>query len=300
MTTESHPENPQLTTGLVPREPRGWCTTNPEPAEEDELTAGYSFDLRPRTLTVVARAELSATLARIRFTADDGFAGFPAVAPEDHFKLFFDTAEDGSPVLPTLTEGRWSPRGLTYRDYTVRWFDAEAGLLDVDFVLHDHGVAGRWAASAAPGDRLGALGPRGAFLIKDVYPWYVLAADETALPALARWVEGLRDGVPVCAYIEVDGPQSHIALPTRADLTTVWCHRNGAPAGSTELLSEAIIAHDYPDREGFVWVAGEALSIRAARRFVKEAGFSRDHWDVDGYWRRGTVNHDHHTEPADG
>lgn len=299
MTAEKNQTFRQQDKTLVPDAPRGWCSTNPEPIEENELTAGYNFELRPRTLTVVARAKLSATLVRIRFAADDGFAGFPAVAPEDHLKLFFDISEDGSPMLPTMINGRWSPRGLTYRDYTVRWFDAEVGVLDVDFVLHDHGVAGRWAATAAPGDQIGALGPRGAFLIKDVYPWYVLAADETALPALARWLEGLREGVPVCAYIEVDGPQSHISLPTRADLTTVWCHRDGKPAGSTELLSEAIIAHQYPDREGFVWVAGEANSIRAARRFIKSVGFSRDHWDVDGYWRRGTANHDHHVETSD-
>lgn len=285
-----------MTSPLIVDAPRGWCTTGHLPVEQNDLTASYFFDLRPRTLTVVDVAPLSATLVRVRFRSDDDLDGFAAAAPEDHVKLFFDTDAAGSPILPSMVDGRWSPRGLTYRDYTVRWFDTQARTIDIDFVRHDHGVAGRWAASAAPGDRLGALGPRGAFLVKDVFPWYVLAADETALPALARWLEGLRAGVPVTAYVEVDGPDSHLPLPTRADLRLVWLNRDGAAAGTRAALSDAVIRHDYPDRDGFVWVAGETTSIKAARRFVRDAGFDRDHWDVDGYWRRGVVNLDHHTD----
>lgn len=286
-----------LSTDLVPTTPRGWCTTNPNPHDDGEKKARYLFGLTPRTLTVVDRAELSETLVRFRFTADDNFAGFSTVAPADHVKLLFDKNDDGTPALPKLGEGRAPLGELTHRDYTVRWFDADAGTLDIDFVIHDHGVASRWAATAAPGDQLGVIGPRGSHHIKDVFPWYVFAVDETALPALSRWVEGLREGVPAVAYIEVDGPQSHIDLPTRANLTTVWFHRDGQPAGNNALLSDAIINHDYPDRDGFVWVAGEALSIRAARRFLKETGFDREHCDVDGYWRVGTANHDHHADP---
>lgn len=284
---------------LVPAGPRGWCSTGETPVTETALSATHSFDLRPRTFEVTATTRLSETLVRVRFSSDDDFEGFPTVAAEDHVKLFFDRDDADDPVVPQLVDGRWNARGLTYRDYTVRWFDPVNRRLDIDLVLHEHGVAGRWAATAKPGDRLASLGPRGSFHVKDVFPWYVLAADETALPALARWVEGLRPGVPVTAYVEVDGPGSHIDLPTEADLTLVWLHRDGAPAGSGTWLSDAIVAHDFPDREGFVWVAGESVGIKPARRFVKAAGFERDHWDVDGYWRRGTVNLDHHEEDED-
>ncbi len=186
---------------------------------------------------------------------------------------------------------------MTYRDYTVLWFDPEAAAVDIDFVLHDHGVAGRWASTAAVGQKIGALGPRGAFEIKDVFPWYVFAADETALPALARWVEVLRPEVPVTAYIEVAGPDSRIDLPTSATLETYWLYRDPSPAGTTQILDAAVRHHDFSDREGFVWVAGEAMSIKPLRRYIsQELGFDRNHWDVDGYWRRGEINHDHHAD----
>ncbi len=275
-----------------PMPPISW-----KPVEENEKVAGYSFELKPRILTVQASERISASMVRIRFSADDGFAGFPFVCPTDHIKLFFDQTDAGQPVLPRLQDGRWSSRGLTFRDYTVRWFDAQQAYLDIDFVLHDHGVAGLWASRARVGDQLGALGPRGAFLIKDVFDWYVLGADETSLPALARWLEVLRPEVPVTAYIEVANRHSRISLPTRADLSLHWLDRQDSPAGESQLLPQAILNHSYPNRDGFVWVAGEAMTIKPIRRWIKnELKLERDHWDVDGYWRRGVSNHDHHTD----
>lgn len=282
------------TGSLIPTTARGWCSTDSEPMKDGEKHARYLYELKPRLLTVTKTERLSATLVRIRMSSDDGFAGFSTISPEDHIKLFFDRDANGEIILPQMTEGRWSPQGYTFRDYTVRWFDPEAGVVDLDFVLHDHGIAGRWARTAKPGDQLSALGPRGSMLVKDVFPWYVLAADETALPALARWLEGLRPGVPVTAYIEIAGPDSRIDLPTRADLTTIWLERGDVPAGTEPILSRAIEGHDFPNLDGFVWVAGEALGIKAARRHLKELGLKREHYDVDGYWRRGTINHDHH------
>mgnify|MGYP002720597845 CR=1 FL=1 len=260
--------------------------------------AQYRFDLRPRVITVVDVVRLSATMVRVRFTGDT-LDDFPTVAPEDHVKLFFDTDDSGDVVMPDLAGGRWTPGNYTFRDYTVRSFDPAGPFLDIDFVLHGNGVAGQWASRAVPGEKLGMLGPRGAFLVRDVCDWYVLAADETALPALARWVEGLREGVPVTAYVEVRDENSEIEIESRADLRVHWLHRGDAPAGTTDLIEQAIRAHPIPSEgDGFVWVAGEALSIKPLRRYLsRELGLDRDSWDVDGYWRRGTSNHDHHEEP---
>lgn len=260
--------------------------------------AQYFFDLRARRITVVGTTRLSERMMRVRFGGDD-LGDLPTVAPEDHVKLFFDT-EEGAARLPELHDGRWSPAGHTYRDYTIRAFDPTGPHLDIDFVLHEHGVAGRWAATARPGDELGMLGPRGAFLVRDVCDWYVFACDETALPAMGRWIEGLREGVPVTAFVEVQDARDEIELPTRAALDLRWLHRGDAAPGTTTLLEDAVRAHDLPSGDGFVWVAGESLAIKPLRRHLsRERGLHRDSWDVDGYWRRGAANHDHHTEDDD-
>ncbi len=50
------------------------------------------------------------------------------------------------------------------RTYTVRAWDATRHELTIDFVVHgDHGIAGPWAASAQPGDRIFLTGPGGAY-----------------------------------------------------------------------------------------------------------------------------------------
>lgn len=264
------------------------------PDVERDKIAQYFFDLRARRIAVLETTRLSQRMMRVRFTGED-LHDFPTVAPEDHVKLFFDTDEAGQVRLPELTDGRWSPGDYTFRDYTVRAFDPETRCLDVDFVLHGHGVAGSWAARAKPGDELGMLGPRGAFLVRDVCDWYVFAADETALPALARWVEGLRGGLPVTAYVEVQDAGDEIAIDTAADLDLRWLHRGSAQPGTTDLLEQAVRGRALPEGDGFVWVAGESMSIKPLRRYLsRELGLDRDSWDVDGYWRRGAANHDHH------
>ncbi len=96
---------------LVPTVPRSAVRTAHRADREDELTAYYYFELRPRVLTVEAVHPLSATLVRVRFSADDGFSGFPSIGAEDHLKLFFDHDPSGEPVLPVMRDGRWSPRG---------------------------------------------------------------------------------------------------------------------------------------------------------------------------------------------
>ncbi|GAB94937.1 NADPH-dependent ferric siderophore reductase [Kineosphaera limosa] len=269
------------------------------PDVERDKIAQYYFDLRARRITVTEVIRLSQRMMRVRFTGPD-LEDFPTVAPEDHVKLFFDKDAGGAVRMPQLQNGRWSPAEYTFRDYTVRAFEPQGPFLDIDFVLHGHGVAGPWAARARPGDELGMLGPRGAFLVRDVCDWYVLASDETALPALARWVEGLRAGVPVTAVVEVQDAGDEIAIDTAADLDLRWLHRGDAEPGTTSLLEQAVRGLELPDGDGFVWVAGESMSIKPLRRYLsRELRLDRDSWDVDGYWRRGAANHDHHAEDDD-
>ena len=278
---------------LVPAAPRPAPRSAHVPQRDGLRSATFHFSTRPRILTVVSTHRLSADLMRVRFRADDDFADLPSISPDEHLKLFFDTDEDGRPVLPTIVDGRYSLRGLTHRDFTIRWFDARTRLLDVDFVLHTHGVAGHWALAAAPGDQLGSMGPRTTYLVKDTVDWYVLAADETALPALARWAETLPEGTRATAYIEVSSVDSEIALPTRADLTVHWLHRGDAQPGTTTLLADAVMEHDFSDPNGYVWAAGEAMSIKSLRCFLTfRTRLGRDNWTIDGYWRRGEANFD--------
>lgn len=57
---------------------------------------------------------------------------------------------------------------------------------------------------------------------------------------------------------------------------------------------------ELPEGDGFVLAAGEATTLKPIRRLLKERGFVRNRTsEVDGYWRRGTTNLDHHEEEDD-
>jgi NADPH-dependent ferric siderophore reductase len=175
------------------------------------------------------------------------------------------------------------------RNYTVRHWRAEARELDIDFVVHgDHGLASRWAARVRPGDRLGFAGPRVHWSdgSRAGEGWTLLVADETGLPALAAIAEQLAPGHRAFALIEVADGDERQTLDTRADLDVQWLHRDGAPAGTTTLLPDAVAALDLTGGPGRVWGGGEALAMRGVRRHVRdERGLPADAVSVLGYWK---------------
>ncbi|NDZ96672.1 siderophore-interacting protein [Streptomyces sp. SID6673] len=263
------------------------------------------YGITTRYLEVIHSERLTPQMQRITFACTDpeGFHFVP-MAPDEHVKLFFSepgTEEIAMPAIgPNGIEPSTEGRRPIYRDYTVRAFDADRSEVVIDFVLHTHGVAGSWAADARPGARLGMLGPRGSHIYPVGYDWYLLAADETALPALGRWFEELPTGKRVVAFIEVADPEAEVALEPRTNAEVRYLHRSGAAPGNSPLLEQAIREFDFPTGEYFAWIAGEANTLKPIRRYLRrELGLPKDRIKVDGYWRSGTVNLDHH-DPGDG
>jgi len=255
-----------------------------------------------RVLEVVDREDLTPHLRRITLAGED-LGEFSSAAPDDHIKLFFPTESNGAPVVPTH-----GPQGLEFpadqprpvaRDYTPRRFDAGAGRLVVEFVLHGDGPAARWAAAAAPGAQIVQAGPRGSRVFSDDFEWYLLAGDETALPAIARRLEELPAGARAMVIAEVADAAEELALDSRADVELTWLHRGGAEPGTTSLLHDAVRALELPPGEGFAWAAAEAEAARSLRRHLREErGLPKEWTRITGYWRRGVA--DHHDPPDEG
>ena len=147
-------------------------------------------------------------------------AGFHTYQADDHVKIVFPdpdgTRRDPVPDAQRMLD--W-PRPLpTTRKYTVRRYDAAACEIDLDFVLHDGGVASTWAASAAVGDEVTIAGPPGAKAFPHNYDHYVFAVDATALPAVARWLEESPADVSAHVVAEVDDA-GRAGLPAGARAT---------------------------------------------------------------------------------
>ncbi len=257
-------------------------------------------ELTPRRLTVRRVETITPRYRRVALAGED-LAGFASVGPADHAKVFFPPPGGGPVPMPELVEGRWANRAdeaLTARDYTVRTFDPAAGEMVIDLVVHEHGPAGRWAAQAAVGQELGLLGPRGSAVPPLDRARYVLAADETGLPAVLNWLDRLPAGAHADVLIEVQDAADEFPLAAAATTDVAWLHREGAEPGTTTLLADAVGDLELTPTDLWVWAGAEAGAVRAIRSHLAERGVGRGHSAMTGYWRRGVANFDHHSPEA--
>ena len=248
------------------------------------------LETRIRILEIVSVTDITPRMRRIRVAGPE-LAGFQSPGHADHVKLFLPA--DGKPIPrpQSTSEGLAFPDEVPrpfLRDYTPRTFDPVALTLDLDFVLHGDGPASGWASVARVGDPLMIGGPRGSIRIPDAFDWYLLAGDETALPAIGRRIEELPAGTKVLACIEVADAAEMQVFDTSADVQIHWLYRDGREAGAEDLIQPAIAAIDFPAGDGFAFVAGEARMAKSVRtHLVGERGFNHDWVRAPGYWVRG-------------
>ncbi|WP_346891331.1 siderophore-interacting protein [uncultured Roseibium sp.] len=254
----------------------------------DETGAALPEDLR--VLSVVHVAALTPRMLRITFSGND-LSRYDR--PDQlHCRLIFQPKDVASPQWPMLDDrGQvvWPKRQkLPTRVYTIRRIDAVKGEIEIDFALHDTaGPATRWAREAVPGDIVGILGPAA----NGAKPadFYVLAGDETALPGIARILEQVGDKARGVALIEIDGPTEELPLLHPPGVALRWLHRNGAAAGTTSLLVEAVQAVDWPsdlDRV-FFWGGCEHKAFRKIHHMLRQdVRLPRDRQTFFSHWHR--------------
>jgi NADPH-dependent ferric siderophore reductase len=251
--------------------------------------------LRARLLEVVSTERIGPRMQRVTLGGAQLEADFPApaLAAADHVKLVLPDPETGIVPLPDIVDGRLARRpgpAPVFRDYTIRAVGSDG--LVLDFVRHEHGPAGRWGIDARVGDPLGVLGPRGSHLYPTGYARYALIADETALPAVGRWVDEVPvDEVDVYAVVhEAD----EYPLPERPGVRVHWLEQ---PVLSAREQALAVVGHAVSAQEDvFVWAAAESGSLAGLRRVLRESGFPRQRRDISGYWRLGVAGADHHAD----
>jgi NADPH-dependent ferric siderophore reductase len=220
---------------------------------------------------VEAVEPLTPTLTRIVF-GGDGLAEFELGEYTDHYvKLQFP--RDGAP----------EDERPKVRTYTVREWDPDRRLLTIDFVVHgDEGIAGPWAAAAAPGDTIDLRGPGGGYAPDPAAAWHLMAGDTSVIPAISASLARIPAGTTVYVFLQVHGPEEEVELASPGDLHLHWLHGDG-----DEGLAEAIAALDFPAGDPQVFLHGEATSVRLARRhLVADRGVPAESLHASGYWKR--------------
>lgn len=265
-------------------------------------------ETKRRQLTVLRTELVAPRMQRVTLGGAE-LAGFTSLAPGDHVKAFFPDPAIGEIIAPVFVDGRaQKPEGpgeVIARDYTPFAFraDGEHGPeLDLDFVLHadsSHGgPAASWAAQAKPGDPLAIGGPRGSLLPPADVTRAILIADESALPAVTRWLDTLGDTEVIGLFSTLD-PATSSYLSEYSASTREFHWFSGEDRDTR--IATALAGLEITDGT-LVFLAGEASSLIPMRRYLRrELGLPKEQVDAHGYWKKGEANLDHHAplDPSD-
>lgn len=252
------------------------------------MTDPERFPRRAGVATLVARRPLTPRMIRVTLRSDDFDATWPIEQPAEILTLLFPDA--GREIVLPL-QGWTFPAGApeqAWRNYTVRRHEPATREIDVDVVLHEpRGPASTGASTAPIGSEVGFAGPRVDYAPDDDARWLLLCGDETALPAIAAILEDGPVTDRVVAVVEVADPAEEHALPVPAGGRVVWVHRDGASAGTTSHLADALRALELPAGPGQAWGAAESRVARTLREVLRdERGLERRRVRARGYWLR--------------
>ena len=244
---------------------------------------------KPRYRVTVKKVEpVSPHMVRVTFVGDE-LGSFALSGPASHIKLMFP--KPGETELAAAAPGADGPRP-TMRTYTPRRFDPDARELDVEFFVHGDGPASTWAANAEEGQNLIIAGPGRSYAIDNEAPWFLLAGDETAIPAIGTILEKLSPTTEAIVFIEVADPAEERPLITLARASIQWIKRDANPAAAGTELENAIRHIGFPLGAGRIYVACEANAMRRIRKHIlQERNFDRSHLVTRGYWKLGATDH---------
>ena len=153
-------------------------------------------------------------------------------------------------------------------------------------VIHDGGLASEWASNAMAGYPAAVSGPGRGFRPKADVPAFVLAGDETAIPAISQLLESIDPTKPIQVHIEIAVPEAQLPLRDHPQATIAWhvLEPDAAPGSALVVaIEQAEIQAD-----AHIWCAGEAASMHSIRNhLIKERGIPRRQATVRGYWKAG-------------
>jgi NADPH-dependent ferric siderophore reductase len=251
-------------------------------------------NLPPRRWATIEKIEhVTGRVTRLHLGGDE-MRGFEPGRPGAHVKLILPPPGETRPAIPERYEGRRAifAEGVippTLRTYTPLRFDPN-GVLEVELLEHGDGFASNWVRRARVGDAIIVAGPRGGWDVPQDGDWYLVLADETAIPAATQVIGALPPRKRILAFEVVDEGEKRAVT---ADGEPVrWLYR-GPDAGRAGLaLEEFAWGLDLPGGRGYAWVACEAGAMRRIRRhLIDDRQLSPERMVTRGYWRLGQADH---------
>jgi NADPH-dependent ferric siderophore reductase len=218
----------------------------------------------------------------------DELTGFAIESPASSVRLLLPPPGRNEIEMPTWTGNQFelaTGDRAPIRTFTPRAFDAERLELTLDVVLHDHGAATDWARGAAIGDEVAISGPGRSETLDPAARSFLLAGDESAMPAISQLLESIGHDCTIDVHIEITDPSARFNLPEHPSATITWHDATSGAAPGDAFATAVEQLDELPDA---IWVAGEAATVQRLRTHLfEERGRTRTSVTARGYWKLG-------------
>jgi NADPH-dependent ferric siderophore reductase len=247
-----------------------------------------------RRVNVVAVTSLTPRMVQVSVGGPE-LEGLVVEQPAASVRLLLPAAGARELVMPAWNGNEFllpDGRRPAIRTLTPLRVDPERHQLDLEIVVHDGGTASEWALKAQAGDEAALSGPGRGYPVDPEAQGFLLAGDESAIPAIGQLLEVLPEDKPVRVVIEVAAAEGRLELPKHPGAAVEWLELSpGAPPGDT--LVEAVVQADLPEGHR-VWAAGEAAAMQRIRKhLLEERKMPRSETWVRGYWKTGRAGDAH-------
>ncbi|MEW6474188.1 MAG: siderophore-interacting protein [Actinomycetota bacterium] len=239
-------------------------------------------------MTVAGVTPLTPRMVRVTVAGPE-LEGLVVEQPAASVRLLVPSAGAGELVMPAWKGNEFLlPDGSrpVIRTLTPLRVDPVNHRMDVEIVVHEGGAVSAWALEAQAGAEAAVSGPGRGYPVDPEARGFLLAGDESAIPAIGQLLEVLPPDKPVRVMIEVASPQARLELPKHRTAEVEWHDlAEGAPPG--EAVVAAVTGAELPAGTR-VWAAGEAAAMQRIRKHLFETrGLARSDTWIRGYWKHG-------------
>jgi NADPH-dependent ferric siderophore reductase len=221
--------------------------------------------------------------------AGDDLGGLRVDLPAASVRVLLPDPRSRELVVPVWNGNEFllpDGRRPAIRTFTPSLVDEGSTELDIEIVLHGSGAASEWAAAAHPGAPAAVSGPGRGYTVDPDAPAYLVAGDETALPAIGQLLTAIPAATPVDVLVELADASARLPLGERDGVALRWLDAVDGAAPGTALVDAIRGCELAPEVR--VWAAGEAAAVQQIRKHLfDDRGLARPRCTVRGYWKHG-------------
>jgi NADPH-dependent ferric siderophore reductase len=195
----------------------------------------------------------------------------------------------GNDVMIRLATGSGS---FVRRRYSVRDVDDERDQFTLWVTTAHSGPGSTWARSAAPGDHVDVIGPRGKIPLSADADWHLFVGDVTGLAAFYRMAQSIEAPGRAIFIVETNASDDALTAPFDEGIgvTGIFVDRDGRPGNDPTGLLRGLAAFALPPDKGHAYLFGEFAVTKVLRAALLDRGLDDDTISPKAFWRHGRSN----------